>query len=185
MEPQRISTPASLVDLLPTFMGIAEGPGWNSDTENLDGRNLLEFAAGNPQLDRPVYAEYLAETTTSPIFMIRRGNYKFIYSEDDPPLLFDIINDPDERTNLAGDAEHQAIVFQFKSEVLQKWDSVSLTEKIKISQQRRQLIKRSSEFGERPRWNHNENPTDKVLWYRGEGSYNDWAFAYLPVQEEN
>ena len=28
--------------------------------------------------------------------MIRRGAYKFIYSEDDPCLLFDVHNDPDD-----------------------------------------------------------------------------------------
>ena len=28
-----------------------------------------------------------------------------------------------------------------------------------------------------------EDPGEKVVWYRGETSYNDWAFAHLPVSK--
>jgi choline-sulfatase len=48
-----------------------------------------------------------------------------------------------------------------------------------LSQKRRRLILEASRQGMRPRWNHGEIPGEEVRWYRGEGSYNDWAFDYL------
>ena len=181
---QRVATPASLVDLLPTFMGIAEGAGWASPVEPLDGMDLLTFVDAPAQPDRPIHAEYLAEATTAPILMTRRGRYKYVGSVDDPPLLYDVEADPDERVNLAGDPKFADVLDQFRSETAQKWDSAALTERITLSQRRRRLILEGNEHGQAPRWNHGENPTDKVQWYRGEEGYNAWAFNYLEVKDE-
>ncbi len=177
---RRASTPATLVDLLPTFMGIAEGSGWSSPIEPLDGDDLstmLEHDFG----DRPIYAEYLAEATTAPIFMVRKGHFKYIFSTDDPPLLFDVESDPHERSNLAGIAEHSEIENQLRALVSQRWDSAALSERIRLSQKRRRLVLESDKQGVRPRWNHDEEPGSDVVWYRGQGSYNEWAFEYLPI----
>ncbi len=179
--PGRAATPASLVDVLPTFLGLATGPGWTSAVEPLDGTDLAVFLdAENP--DRPIHAEYLAEATNAPIFMIRQGRYKYISSTDDPPLLFDLECDPTERRNLAGDPAHAEAEARLASMVAQRWDSDALDARIRLSQRRRRLVLSASmRGGERPRWNHGEAPGEDVLWYRGEGSYNDWAFKYLPV----
>ena len=179
MKGRRVGTPASLVDLLPTFMGLAEGAGWTSGVEPLDGVDLLSLIEAPDRTDRPIYAEYLAEATNAPIFMTRRGNYKYIGSEEDPALLFDVEADPDERINLAADPEYRDVVDQFRSETAQKWDSAALTERIKLSQRRRRMVLKGNEYGQAPRWNHGESPTDKVQWYRGEEGYNAWAFNYL------
>ncbi|MBX2836504.1 MAG: choline-sulfatase [Gammaproteobacteria bacterium] len=181
--PNRISTPASLVDLLPTFMGMASSSEWRGSVEELDGIDLCPQVLGLNQgqdVDRPIYAEYLAEATTAPIFMIRRGRYKYISSSADPALLFDTESDPNEMTNLATLSEHAARVAKFQEEVDSKWDSVALTHSIKLSQARRRLILASNSQGVKPRWNHEENAGDEVIWYRGEEGYNEWAFDYLP-----
>jgi arylsulfatase A-like enzyme len=54
-----------------------------------------------------VFGEYMAEGTVSPLMMIRRGAYKFIYSEDDPCLLFDVHNDPRELEELSQSPQHR------------------------------------------------------------------------------
>jgi choline-sulfatase len=179
VDPRRLAAPASLVDLLPTFMGIAEGPGWSSTVEPLDGTDLTDLIERDPMPERPVFAEYLAEATTAPIFMVRRGRYKLVASDADSPLLFDLEADPDERQNLAGHPAHADVLERLQSEVRQRWDSAALTELIRLSQRRRQLVMAA---GDKRRWNHGESGDDNVLWYRGEGSYNEWAFAYLPVR---
>ncbi len=74
---------------------------------NLDEENACE---------RGIFAEYLAKSTTAPIFMIRRGAFKYIGSADDPALLFNVENDPAELKNLAQDAEHATILKLFQVE---------------------------------------------------------------------
>ena len=175
----RNRTPASLVDLLPTFMGLAKGSGWSSPVEPLDGTDLTTFfGADDPE--RPVYAEYLAEATTSPILMVRRGRYKYLHAADDPPLLFDLETDPHERVNLADDPAHSEALHALRAEVLQRWDSDKLTEEILLSQRRRRLVRDAHGHGEAPRWNHGEVAGEDVRWYRGVEGYNSWAFDYLP-----
>lgn len=183
--PRRVQTPVSLLDLLPTLMGIAEGASWNSDVETLEGTDLTALLGAEPKLDRPIYAEYLAEATPSPLIMIRKGRYKFIWSKDDPFLLYDLENDPDERDNLASDPDHSGTVRAFEALCRGKWDTEPLTRCIIQSQKRRRLILDGYTHGKKPRWNHDEKPEDKVIWYRGEQGYNDWAFSFLPVQLED
>ncbi|MYB35196.1 MAG: choline-sulfatase [Gammaproteobacteria bacterium] len=170
------TTTVSLVDLLPTLMGLAEGIGWSSDIEQLEGTDLLEVINGYAQLDRPLYAEYLAESTTSPMFMILRKPYKFIWSNDDPCLLYHLDNDPGELINLAHDPQHTGMVNAFVDEVKKKWDCSRLTRQVIESQRRRHKILNAQANGGKLRWNHGEDAGEQVLWYRGEGGYNDWAF---------
>ena len=186
VRPGRVETPASLVDLLPTLMGIASGEPWSSDIESLDGHDLTSMITGTESEDfeRSIYAEYLAEATTAPIFMIRRGRYKYISSVADPALLFDVVSDPNELHNLAGSPEHADRVARFQSDVDLKWDSQELTTLIKLSQRRRRLVLAGNQYGDKPRWNHDETSNDDVIWYRGEEGYNDWAFNYLPVVDD-
>lgn len=180
--PGRAATPVSLVDLLPTFMGVAEGAGWTSPVEPLDGTDLAGLL-DEPDIDRPILAEYLAEATAAPIFMVRRGQFKYVWSAKDAPLLFDVYADPSERVNLATDPSYADLGAQLRAYVLQRWDNDALSEKIKRSQRRRRLVLSGDLQGTRPRWNHGEDPGSEVVWYRGEGSYNDWAFEYLPVSD--
>ncbi len=180
----RVETPASLVDLLPTFMGVAEGAGWTSPVEALDGIDLATVL-DEPNPERPIYAEYLAEVTTAPIFMVRQRRYKYITSTEDPPLLFDVVADPLERNNLAGVPEHADAEARLRGLVAQRWNSDALADQIRLSQRRRRLILSSQKDGPRPRWNHDEAPGEDVIWYRGDTNYNDWAFEYLPVTRDD
>lgn len=178
---KRIAAPVSLIDLLPTLMGLAVGSGWSSEIEPLDGTDLTQFFSGLPQPDRPVYAEYLAESATSPMFMILRKARKFICSNDDPCLLFDLENDPNEQVNLAACKQYSSVLHAFVRETGQKWDSLRLTEQIIRSQRRRQQIQNAGTKGGKIRWNHGESPDEEVCWYRGEGRYNDWAFSQQEI----
>lgn len=176
-DPQRVSELTSLVDLVPTFNAIA---GVTAEIEPLEGMDLNALLdRGNPPSERAVYAEYLAEATKAPIFMIRRGNYKFVASSHDGILLFDLAADPDELTNLAHDQNHVDLVSQFRAELAAKWDEDALSQEIRLSQKRRALVRDAMGKGVKQRWNHGETEVDKVLWYRGEQGYNEWAFDYL------
>ncbi|MBY6058037.1 choline-sulfatase [Leisingera daeponensis] len=175
--PQRVSELTSLVDLVPTFNAIAS---IENEVEPLEGVALTSLLdRGNPAPERTVYAEYLAEATPVPIFMIRRGNFKFLSSSHDGEMLFDLEADPDERTNLALSPGHQETVAGFRDEVAEKWNEAALTRDIVRSQRRRALVREAMGQGQKQRWNHHESETDQVLWYRGEQGYSEWAFKYI------
>lgn len=174
---RRVETLTSLVDLLPTFAGIGGAP---APVEALEGHDLSALLEGGDEdIDRAVYAEYLAETTTVPIFMIRCGPWKFITSSIDGELLFDVAADPVELNNRAADPELADVVVAFREEVAQKWDEPQLARDIRLSQQRRLLIRGAMAQGAPVRWNHGEIPGQKVPWYRGEEGYNTWAFDHI------
>ena len=99
-EPKRVRKNVSTMDLLPTFVEMI---GNNVHPSlPLDGVSLMPYinASVGAKSDT-VLGEYMGEGTLSPVVMIRRGRWKFIYSPMDPPQLFDISGDPTESTNLA------------------------------------------------------------------------------------
>ena len=114
-----------------------------------------------------------------PIFMIRRGKYKFVSSSHDGIMLFDLETDPNELTNLAQLPEHTEVLARLATERGAKWDETALTNDILLSQKRRLIVREAMGQGKKTRWNHGEAPTDRTLWYRGEQGYNEWAFDYI------
>ncbi|PWY88345.1 choline-sulfatase [Aspergillus heteromorphus CBS 117.55] len=102
---KRVSENVSTMDLLPTFADMVGAPLIRELP--LDGVSLLPYLTGEDGVKTDtVLGEYMAEGTQSPTVMIRRGRWKFVYSLIDPPMLYDLVTDPEERVNLvAGLAE--------------------------------------------------------------------------------
>ena len=104
--PRRTPCLASLLDLLPTLLDLGRPAAGETADIGHDGASLAPLLEGGELPERTVLGEYLAEGALAPIFMIRRGPWKFIWSEPDPPLLFDLARDGDELQNLAASPEH-------------------------------------------------------------------------------
>lgn len=148
---RRVSESVSTLDLLPTLVELAGG---ELPAElALDGQSLLAHLQGQGGHDQ-VIGEYTAEGTLSPLMMIRRGAYKFIYSEQDPCLLYDLRNDPHELENLAGSAQHQALLQAFLAEARERWDIPAITARVLASQRRRRFVADALSRGKRTSWDH-------------------------------
>ena len=86
----------------------------------VDGRSLMPLARG----------EYCAEMTGHLVFMIRRGDLKYIYCDSTPPQFYDLYNDPWECVNLVGESAYADIVDGFAKEAEKRWDSDVLRQKL-------------------------------------------------------
>ena len=150
-EPARVGAAVSTADLLPTFVELAGGT--LEAGLDLDGRSLVSHLRGEGGHDE-VFGEYMAEGTISPLMMIRRGDYKFIYSEDDPCLLFNLHNDPREREELSQSPDHQSLFNDFLAQARAKWDIPTIHRQVLASQRRRRLVTQSLATGKRTSWDH-------------------------------
>lgn len=169
---QTVADPCSLVDLLPTFSEIAgyeEAP-----ASNIDGLSLWPTLTNGSQSQTEAIAEYCAECAPgSPVFMIRRGNWKYVHCDTDPPQLYDMDADPDESANLADDPAFSQVVEKFAKEVRERWDSKAIRTRVIASQQRRTTVHRASEIGARQSWDYNPPRDASAEFVRNTVSWDD------------
>jgi len=65
----------------------------------------------------PVFAEYNVGTASAK-YMIREGNYKYVYWVNDIAELYDLQADPQELRNLAGEPAHRPVVDRLRQRLL-------------------------------------------------------------------
>lgn len=99
---KRVSTPATLVDLAPTFLEFNGESLTAEERVALPGKNLLDLANGADP-DRVAFSEYHAIGSITGAFMIRYRNWKYIHHVDYPCQLFDLESDPEELNDLGED----------------------------------------------------------------------------------
>jgi choline-sulfatase len=163
----------SLVDMLPTFLDLAGGADMPLGAP-IDGRSLLPAMQGHKTTQGEALGEYCAEMAAAPIFMIRRGRFKYIHCDVDPPMLFDLQTDPEELRNLAGEAEFDDIAAAFAAEVRDRWDSAKLRQDVMKSQQARHVLHAAMQAGPRQDWDYNP-PRDASQQYVR--NHMDWDLA--------
>jgi choline-sulfatase len=165
--PGRRAEPVSLLDLAPTFLDLA-APG-RAD-EDMDGSSLVPLLDGpDPEGQRTVVAEYLAEGVTSPAVMIRRGRHKFVACEGDPDQLYDLESDPHELVNLAEESAHAELRSAFRSEVAARWDVRDLERRVLESQRERRLVDEALGAGRSVAWDYQPSADASGRYVRGRG----------------
>jgi choline-sulfatase len=150
---RRVAKNISLVDLLPTLLALAAGRQKPPEPiVPIDGHSLSSLLTGDesswPDL---VLGEYLAEGTTAPCFMVKRGAYKYIHCRTDAPQLFDLGDDPKELNNLAGQSSYAAIE-RALAETVGRWDAEEIATNVVQSQRQRLFTFRSLMQGQVTPW---------------------------------
>lgn len=134
---RRVMEPVTLADILPTFADLGVG-GTAALARKVDGRSLvplLQGATENPE--HTAWGEYLAEGAIAPLYMLRRGPWKFIHTPCDPDQLFNLVDDPDEINDLAGSHPLAKVM---REEVEAKFDIPRVQEQVLESQKARLML---------------------------------------------
>ena len=137
----RAGEAVSLVDLLPSLVELSRDGKEGDYATPLDGRSLLPHLAGSGGHDE-VIGEYYGEGVSTPQFLIRRGREKFIHTEGDRPLLFDLETDIHERNNLAESSGAREKVASMLEELRTRYDRAALEAAVLESQHRRAFLQK-------------------------------------------
>jgi choline-sulfatase len=140
------------MDLFPTLVGLARGGDDDLD-QPIEGKSLLPHLCGGGHDE--ALGEYLGEGAIAPIFMIRRGRYKFVTTSTDPDQLFDLEADPLERSNLAAggaSAAETALLASLRAEAAGRWDAARVHEAVIASQRRRRFVHEALMQGRHRPW---------------------------------
>ena len=176
----------SLVDILPTFLDIAALSGTDKPPlgQPIDGRSLWPLATGQSDDRSEAIGEYCAEMAGHPVFMIRRGDLKYVHCDTDPPQLFDLAKDPAELTNRATDPDYAQAARAFAAEVTSRWDSAAIRRDVIATQVQRRAVNAAMEAGAAAHWDYTP-PRDASREYVR--NHMDWTVAaarfHVPLSE--
>jgi choline-sulfatase len=185
IEPRRVTEPVSLVDILPTLMGIATHKVEFEPILPLDGTSLLPVAKGEMLATGVVHAEYMAEGTDQPMFMIRRGRLKYVSCPGDPPLMFDVGSDPLEQRNLATTRAVGKHARGFAAEVSRKWDAATLRQTVIESQRARRFVHQALTTGRVHPWDFAPVSDPALQYYRNYGRSDPERHLRFPPPENS
>ncbi len=167
-----VKAPASLMDFLPTVVEIAsEGGKRVEPVAPLEGMSLLPAVKGGASLpyERPVYAEMNADGTFSPSLMVRRGDWKLVSCEGDPPMLFDLAHDPLELNNLAGKPDVARVEAELQAMVNANWSPADLKKEMRESSRRRSFVQSARDAAGAPAWDYEPRNDASKQYVRGGG----------------
>jgi choline-sulfatase len=142
------------MDILPTLVQLASGdPNGAVLADRVDGRSLVPFLLGKSGGGSDaVLGEILCEGAIAPCFMVRRGRYKYIFSEPDPEQLYDLESDPHELENLADQPDRESLRRSFFDAVTAYWDPQAIWQDVIASQRRRHLAAQALKIGRLTPW---------------------------------
>jgi len=107
----------SLMDLLPTLCELTGA----AAPDGVEGRSFVDVIEGRAGTDgREVFSEFYSWEASER--MIRTGRWKYVHTDGDVAQLYDVVNDPLERVNLAADPAHAAVVRDLDARVLAGWE---------------------------------------------------------------
>jgi choline-sulfatase len=130
-----VGTNAMLVDVFPSIVE-AVGAERRPEDAALPGRSLWALAR---EADRPrtAFSEYHAIFSPSGIFMTRNARYKYVHYVGYPPQLFDLVADPEETRDLAGEPGAREALAACEQELRAICDPEAVDGRARADQQRR------------------------------------------------
>jgi choline-sulfatase len=128
-------TSVSLVDIAPTLLDVL-GVSSGALGAGLPGTSLLDIAHA-PAYTRPIFSEFHGALSASGMFMLREGQFKYVFYAGQPPQLFDLDADPLEQHDQFANPDTAPIVATLHARLLTIADPDALDRQAKADQRRR------------------------------------------------
>jgi len=141
----------SLVDLANTFCEMA-GTEMFAESEN-DGDSLVPLLEGkNTSWKDLAICEYCSEGVRNASRMLRKGNYKYVYTHKHPARLYDLASDPNELNDLAGKPKVAEIEQEMQRQCLANWDPDEIEQTYRTEQKKNAFIVQAQKKDKFPDW---------------------------------
>lgn len=127
-------TTVSLVDIYPTILD-SQGLEQDEREKQLPGSSLIKIAKEDDNPERAVFAEFHATGSNTGGFMLRSGNYKYIYYVGYRPQLFDISADPHELHDLIDNPNYADVVGELDKKLREAGNPERIDRKVKQTQE--------------------------------------------------
>lgn len=131
---ERSQTIVSLVDVYPTVLDCVGVEPAKEDRE-LPGESLIDFARGRYE-ERTAFSEYYSQGIYTAMFMLRKGDYKYVHYVGERPQLFNLKEDPLEEHDLAEQEEYRDVLDEMYRELTRIADPDMLEKESKAAQKR-------------------------------------------------
>lgn len=147
-----VDHPVSTLDVLPTLAELA-GISMDEIMPWTDGASLVSIDNKSEDI-QPVQMEYAAEASNAPLVALRRGQWKYVHCELDPPQLFNLTTDPHELVNLAATPTHSETASMFANMVQDNWNMEDFDAEVRQSQARRWVVYKALRNGSYFPWDY-------------------------------
>jgi choline-sulfatase len=155
---QRCGNVVSALDVTATILDALGAPA----LPNAAGRSFLDLVNGTETKalwEDEAFTEYCSDEYAPQggcyQRMVRRGDWKLIYYDGQPPQLFNLAEDPDELTDRAGDPACQEIQQALTERVLDGWDPRAIKAKMDAKRADNQILKA---------WARRTHPEEQYRW---------------------
>jgi choline-sulfatase len=130
-----VNTNVSLIDCFPTIVE-AVGAKLAADDADLPGKSLLSLAQQHDQ-PRTAFSEYHAILSPCAFYLVRDERYKYVHYVGYPPQLFDMLDGPDETSDLAADPRHANVLADCERKLRSICDPDEIDRRARADQRRR------------------------------------------------
>jgi choline-sulfatase len=134
---------------------IANGGKKYEFSDRIDGKSLLKMMKGEKDNSpNEVMLEFTGEGVYAPALIFIKDGIKYIHCRTDPPMMFDLNIDPDEKNNIAENLEYSSLALEMKLEIEKRWQYKDLEKEILKSQKRRLFVQNTLTKGKWTGWDH-------------------------------
>lgn len=151
----RRSECVTLADLCPTLAELGGAKATSDQFGSKDSKSFLGLLTDSSRSRKDeAIAEYYGPGVLEPWLAIRQGKWKYVWTRNQPDLLFDLSEDPNELNDLSGDPSAEKTKNELRARLIKRYDVEKVTQKAVESKRARIFLHAALSTNEGYAWDH-------------------------------